>query len=71
MKHDEMIAWNPPGNIRMEIPSLPKVTTPIVDKSNAEPNMLFKMDALRFSKGVLDPSQFLGRVEAGLTVIIR
>ena len=39
--------------------------------SNAEPNMLFKMDALRFSKGVLDPSQFLGRVEAGLTVIIR
>ena len=41
MKHDEMIAWNPPGNIRMEIPSLPKVTTPIVDKSNAEPNMKY------------------------------
>ncbi len=39
--HDEMIAWVPPGNIRMEIPGSPKATTPIVDMTNAEPNMKY------------------------------
>ena len=33
-----------------------------------EPNPQFKMDALRFSKGVLAPSQFLGRVRKGLII---
>ena len=36
-----------------------------------EPNLQFEMDALRFSKGVLDPSQFFGRVAGGLTVLFR
>ena len=39
--HDEMIAWVPPGNIRMEIPGSPKATTPIVDMTSAEPNMKY------------------------------
>jgi hypothetical protein len=33
-----------------------------------EPNLQFEMDALRFSKGVLDPSQFLGRVRKGVII---
>ena len=36
-----------------------------------EPNMQFEMDALRFSKGVLDPSKFLGRWNVGLLIIVR
>ena len=36
-----------------------------------EPNLQFEMDALRFSKGVLDPSQFLGRVRKGVIISIR
>ena len=36
-----------------------------------EPNLQFEMDALRFSKGVLDPSRFLGHVPNGFTFIFR
>jgi hypothetical protein len=36
-----------------------------------EPNLQFNMDALRFSKGVLDPSQFLGREKSGLVILLR
>ena len=36
-----------------------------------EPNLQFKMDALRFSKGVLDPSQFLGRSSSALVIFVR
>lgn len=36
-----------------------------------EPNFQFEMDALRFSKGVLDPSQFLGSERRGLLLILR
>ena len=39
--------------------------------TTAEPNLQFKMDALRFSKGVLDPSQFLGRAANGFMMIVR
>ena len=39
--------------------------------TTAEPNLQFEMDALRFSKGILDPSQFLGRVADGFTLTIR
>ena len=39
--------------------------------SFAEPNMQFEMDVLRFSKGVLDPSQFLGRVRKGFMMTVR
>ena len=39
--------------------------------SFAEPNMRFEMDALRFSKGILGPSQFLGRVRKGSMIIIQ
>ena len=39
--HDEMIAWVPPGDIRMEIPGYPKATTPIIDMTNAEPNLKY------------------------------
>ena len=39
--------------------------------SSAEPNLQFEMDALRFSKGILAPSQFLGRVAGGFTLTIR
>ena len=38
--------------------------------SYAEPNMQFEMDALRFSKGVLAPSQFLGRDRSGLPFVL-
>ena len=36
-----------------------------------EPNLQFEMDALRFSKGVLDPSRFLGRAADGFLLIVR
>ncbi len=36
-----------------------------------EPNLLFEMDALRFSKGVLDPSQFIGRDPAPFMIVVR
>ena len=39
--------------------------------SYAEPNLQFKMDALRFSKGVLDPSQFIGREGNPFIMIVR
>ena len=39
--------------------------------SFAEPNMQFEMDALRFSKGVLDPSQFIGREGNPFIMIVR
>ena len=39
--------------------------------TTAEPNLQFEMDALRFSKGVLDPSQFLGREGNPFILIVR
>ena len=36
-----------------------------------EPNLLFEMDALRFSKGVLDPSRFIGRDPAPFMIVVR
>ena len=39
--------------------------------TTAEPNLQFEMDALRFSKGVLDPSRFLGRAADGFLLIVR
>ena len=36
-----------------------------------EPNLQFEMDALRFSNGVLDPSQFIVRAKKGATLVIR
>ena len=35
------------------------------------PNIVGEFDAVRVSKGVLDPSQFLGRVRKGLVVVLR
>ena len=35
---DEMIAYVPPGNIRMEIPGYPDATTVIIDQTDAERN---------------------------------
>ena len=43
----------------------------IGEGSYDEPNLQFEMDALRFSKGVLDPSQFIGRVPKALILIVR
>ena len=39
--------------------------------TTAEPNLQFEMDALRFSKGVLDPSQFIGREGNPFIMIVR
>jgi hypothetical protein len=39
--------------------------------SSGEPNLQFEMDALRFSKGVLDPSRFIGRVAGSLVLTVR
>ncbi|MCR5753132.1 MAG: LamG domain-containing protein [Kiritimatiellae bacterium] len=39
--------------------------------SHNEPNLQFEMDALRFSKGVLDPSRFLGRVPGSGMILVR
>ena len=39
--------------------------------SSTHPNLVGEFDAVRVSKGVLDPSQFLGRVTNGFTLIIR
>lgn len=36
-----------------------------------EPNLQFEMDALRFSKGVLDPSRFIGRDPAPFMIVVR
>lgn len=36
-----------------------------------QPNIVGEFDAVRISKGVLDPSQFLGRVRKGVQIIIR
>ena len=36
-----------------------------------EPNLQFEMDALRFSKGVLNPSQFIGRDPDAFVLIVR
>ena len=41
VKHDEMIAYIPPGNIHMEIAGFPNVTSPVVDKTDDEPNMKY------------------------------
>jgi hypothetical protein len=35
------------------------------------PNIVGEFDAVRVSKGVLDPSQFLGRVRIGAVITIR
>ena len=43
----------------------------IGEGSSNEPNLQFEMDAFRFSKGVLDPSKFLGRVPKALILIVR
>ena len=39
--------------------------------SNAKPNLVGKFDAVRVSKGVLDPSRFLGRVPRGTLIMLR
>ena len=39
--------------------------------THAEPNLQFEMDALRFSKGVLNPSQFLCRAPGGFVLFVR
>ena len=39
--------------------------------SNTHPNLVGEFDAVRVSKGVLDPSQFLGRVPKGLMILFR
>ena len=36
-----------------------------------EPNLQFEMDALRFSKGVLDPSQFIGRDPNPFVIVVK
>ena len=36
-----------------------------------EPNLQFEMDALRFSKGVIDPSRFMARSGVPFTLVIR
>ncbi|MBQ3806849.1 MAG: laminin G domain-containing protein [Kiritimatiellae bacterium] len=36
-----------------------------------QPNIVGEFDAVRFTKGVLDPSQFLGRVKKGFVLILR
>ena len=38
---DEMIAYVPPGNVRMEVPGYPDATTPIVDETNSSPHMKY------------------------------
>ncbi|MBR0160988.1 MAG: hypothetical protein IJQ02_06905 [Oscillospiraceae bacterium] len=38
IRQDEMIAYVPPGNIRMEIAAYPNATTVIIDKSNDHPS---------------------------------
>jgi len=43
----------------------------IGEGSNTHPNLVAKFDAVRVSKGVLDPSQFLGRVHPGCMILIR
>lgn len=43
----------------------------IGEGSTSEPNLQFEMDALRFSKGVLSPSRFLGRDAAPFVLIMR
>ena len=35
---DEMIAYLPPGEISMEIPSYPRLTTPVVDRTDKDPS---------------------------------
>ena len=39
--------------------------------SNAQPNLVGKFDAVRVSKGVLDPSQFIVRAPTGFMLIVR
>ncbi len=39
--------------------------------SNTHPNIVGKFDAVRVSKGVLDPSQFLGRLGNGMMILVR
>ena len=39
--------------------------------SSPHPNLIGEFDAVRVSKGVLDPSQFLGRVRIGAVITIR
>ena len=39
--------------------------------SSTHPNIVGEFDAVRVSKGVLDPSQFLGRVAKGFVLILR
>ena len=36
-----------------------------------QPNLVGEIDALRFSRGVLDPSQFLGRAPVAFTLVVR
>ncbi len=46
-------------------------TLTVGDGPYDEPNIQFKMDALRFSKGVLDPSQFLGCGPNPFVIVVR
>ena len=43
----------------------------IGEGSTTEPNLQFEMDALRLSKGVLNPSQFLGRDPSPFVIVVR
>jgi hypothetical protein len=43
----------------------------LVIGEGSKSNIQFEMDVIRFSKGVLSPSLFLGRVPKGLTLLIR
>ena len=36
-----------------------------------QPNLQMKFDAIRITKGVLDPSQFMRRVKSGLVILLR
>ena len=36
-----------------------------------QPNIQMEFDAVRISKGVLDPSQFMGRERKGFVLIVR
>jgi len=43
----------------------------IGEGTHGQPNIVGEFDAVRFSKGVLDPSKFLGRVKKGFVLVLR
>ena len=43
----------------------------IGEGTHDQPNIVGEFDAVRVTKGVLDPSQFLGRVKNGVVILIR